>query len=527
MTSSLLRGWARFTALQWRTSRVALLLSPTALAALVVGTAWGVRSLYGDAADRALYAHTMGSSPAAAAFNGRGYDLQTLGGITAAEVGFMGQIAIPVIGLVLAIRLTRRAEDSGLLELVTAARVSRTAVPAAAATTLAVSWLILVALGTAGLVALDLPWRGSLGYTASLALLGLAFSGLGLVLGQLASTARAATSLGLGLALVLYLVRAVVDGNDWNLVWLTPLGWVAEARPWGTWVWWPVPALAAKAVVAALIAVAVCSRRDLGSGVLVPRRGPARGGRYLATPLGLVWRLTRGSTAGWALGALTWSVAIAAMSQEFVDIVAANPALAQAFGSEVHHLSTVLGLIIGAVLAAGTGITVLQRLGAEEVEARWGLLLAGRVSRGQWWLAWCTTALVASVVVLLTSTTLMGLVQWWVMDRQEALGDAVMAGLAYVVPVAAMVAPAAVVVALRPGWRVLSWAAPVWAMVVAVLGEALRLPGWAKNLSPLELVGRVPVAQADALAVGLIGVGAVVLLVAAGLVTTRRDLVRG
>ena len=121
----------------------------------------------------------------------------------------------------------------------------------------------------------------------------------------------------------------------------------------------------------------------------------------------------------------------------------------------------------------------------------------------------------------------MGLVQWCVMDRPEALGDAVMAGLAYVVPVAAMVALAAVVVALRPGWRVLGWVAPVWAMVVAVLGEALGLPGWAKDLSPLELVGRVPVAQADALAVGLIGVGAVVLLVAAGLVTTRRDLVRG
>ena len=118
--------------MQWRTAWLWLLLSPALLAALVVAIASGVKDLYGEEAERTIYAATMGASPAQIAMNGRGYDLDVLGGIAAYEVGFMGQLLLPLVGVLLAVRLTRAPESNGVLDLLTSTRVHRTAVPAAA-----------------------------------------------------------------------------------------------------------------------------------------------------------------------------------------------------------------------------------------------------------------------------------------------------------------------------------------------------------------------------------------------------------
>ena len=74
-------------------------------------------------ADRAQYAATVGVSTVNIAFNGRGYDLTSLGGITAFEIGITGQLLYPLVGMILAIHLTRRQEEAGRIELLTAGRL--------------------------------------------------------------------------------------------------------------------------------------------------------------------------------------------------------------------------------------------------------------------------------------------------------------------------------------------------------------------------------------------------------------------
>ncbi|WP_420176809.1 ABC transporter permease [Luteococcus sp. OSA5] len=520
-------GLGRVMALQWRTHRGLLLLTPALLAVVVTATAAGIAELYPTAEQRLTYQQTMGSSPAAATFNGRGHDLETLGGIVAYEVGFMGQLALPVIGLLLPIRLTRHLEDTGIMELVTAGRISRATVPLAASVTVTLAWLMFAALTTAGLVTVGLPTAGSIRYSAILTACGMSASAVGLVLAQLASTARTALTSGIALTLATFTMRAVVDGRQLDQVWLSPLGWIAESRPWGEWVWWPLAAFGASALLATTIGVGLALRRDLGSGVLPVKLGRPTASPWLRGPLGLAWRLGRGGILAWGLGAVVWAAAIGAMQQEFVDVMRANPSLAEAFGEQASSLGTIMALLLTNTMASAAGLTVVMRLGQEEESGRYGLLLSATQGRVRWWAAFTGLALVSTLVITLASAAVLGLVQWSVLDQRDAFERALRAGAWNLVPCLALVGIGAVFVGLAPRLRWLAWLPLGWALVVGILGEPLRLPQWAKDLSLLQLIGQVPLEAGDRVATAAIAVTTACALGVAILLHRRRDLLRG
>jgi len=62
---------------------------------------------------------------------------------------------------------------------------------------------------------------------------------------------------------------------------------------------------------------------------------------------------------------------------------------------------------------------------------------------------------------------------------------------------------------------------------VGFLGEALRLPEWAENLSPLHLVGALPLDDPDGAALAGLAMAGVVLLAGSVLVFRGRDLRAG
>src|SRR2546429_3392945 len=85
------------------------------------------------------------------------------------------------------------------------------------------------------LVVLGLPVAGSVAFALVITTCGLAFSAIAALAAQLASGARSARGLALGVLGAAYLLRAVGDasgtgGGSW-LTWLSPLGWAALAPP--------------------------------------------------------------------------------------------------------------------------------------------------------------------------------------------------------------------------------------------------------------------------------------------------------
>lgn len=512
-----------------RTGWPALLAWPLAMAALVVAVAAGIDALYPGAADREAYAAAMAVSPAAAAFNGRWHDLTTAGGITTNEVGFLGLLLFPPVGIHLAIARTRAEEDSGRAELLTAGRLGRLAPLAGAAAVTVLALALFAAASWAGLTALGLPASGAGLYAAGLALFVAWFAAFGLVAAQLARTARTAYAVALGGALAMFAARAVVDGRDADLPWLTPTGWLPEVRPFG-----PDPSalplllLAGTGLALLGVAAVVASRRDLGAGVLAPRPGPAAGGRVLGMPAGVAWRLTRGAFLGWTLGLAAWSAAIGTLTEEMTEVVRANPEIAALLGVDrPDDLVTTLALVVTALGIIALGLQGLGTLGAEEASGRLGLTLAHPVGRGRLWASWWAVLVAEAAVATAVGGGVLGLVTRAMTGRESALGSVLEASFVLLAAALAIIGVAALCGAVARGGHVVGWLVLGWVAVVALLAETLRLPDWARDLSPLELVGRVPVAPADGAAVAGCLAAALAGFVAATAVARRRDLRAG
>ncbi|MFD3507886.1 hypothetical protein [Nocardia sp. NPDC058666] len=111
--------------------------------------------------------------------------------------------------------------------------------------------------------------------------------------------ARPARGIALGAA---FAVRAVGDAGNGVLSWFSPLGWCLQIRPFAEERWWVLLLLATLGTGATLLAYQLLRTRDLGAGLLADRPGPAVARGDLSGPVGLAWRLQRGSLIAWTTG---------------------------------------------------------------------------------------------------------------------------------------------------------------------------------------------------------------------------------
>lgn len=526
-----LRRWApvvgtmRLARLGLRTGWVGLLATAVAAAGLVAVVSGGVEALYPSLVDRVQYAATVDASPMTQAFNGRGYGLTTTGGIAVNEVGFMGQLLFPLLALHVALRHTRREEEAARTELLTAGRVGRLAPLASGTALLTATCLLTGVLTVLGMIGAGLPAAGSAWYAASVTLLMLFFGALGLLLGQLAQSARTAYRVGLTVVTTTFVARALVDGFGWNAVWATPLGWAAEVRPFAEPQAWPLIAFAVGALPLIALAVAVARNRDLGAGVLVPQPGPARARPRLGTATGFAWRLTRGAALSWAVLAVVWAACFGVLTQEMASLADSNPALLEALGVERGaDLVTSMAVVVVCLAATAVAVQGSARLGAEESADRLGAVLATKAPRTHLWLTWWAVVAAASLVVLALGVTALGLTAWAATGERENLTTALGVGAGYAVPVAFVSAVAAALRALVPRWAGTAWALVAWIVLVGFLAETLRIPEWARDLSPLHLVGTLPQEDPSAIAIAGLIAGAAVLFAASATAFRRRDL---
>ena len=519
-------GWPALARLTLRTSRRRLLAWPLLTGFLVWVTADQIPKLYDTPQARAAYESTAGASAATKVFNGRGYGLDTVGGITAYELGFYTMVVFPVVALHLAIHLTRTQEASGRFDLLAAARLGRTA-PLASAMVVLTGVLGLTALlCLLGLLAAGLG-DGSWWYAGALLLQLIAMAALGLLVAQVASDGQQAHGLGLAVLGVLFLARAGVDGSGTGPTWLSPLGWFAEVRPFGSPQGWPLLAYGGLALMLLGAAAALNVRRDLGGGLLEPRPGPPTAGSQLGTPVGLTARLLRGVWLGWAVGATIWAFLLGVIAREMRELFEANPEMqAMLGGSGVDPEDLMIstgGFFIG-LLALGFVVQAVVRLAGEEQDGRLGVVLATRLSRTEWWAGAGLTALAGGVAIQLLSAVALGVGIWVGTGELSGLGTGIRVGLAFVSALLACGALCLLLAAVSARLAVAGWAVFAAVMTLDLLGATLDLPEWVVDVSPFHLIGRPPVDPVSTLSVLLIGLGAVALLGASLVLFRRRDL---
>lgn len=503
-----------------RRDRTRLGIWAAALVALPVLGVVSMDSLYPTPADLQVYADTAGSSPAAIALNGPGHGLDQLGGVVVFEIGGYLAIAMALLNVFTVGRNTRAEEEIGRLELFRSAVVGR---HAALAATLLVVATVNVAVGAAvavGMGLLGVAWSGAILFGVSLTAIGLTFAAITAVAAQLAEYVRGTYAIA-GAALGFsYVIRAAGDVGDGTLSWLSPVGWAQATRAFDDERWWPLALIGVFVVLAVGTAVVLESRRDLGGGLVPQRPGPAVASRTLRHQLGLVWRLHRGSIAGWSVGVLIAGAAFGMVGNETEDMLADSPELIDLMGGAGRDLTDVFFQMTALIVAlAVTGYTVSSalRARAEEQAGRVEPLLAGALGRSRWNAAQLVVPALGAAALLTIAGVAAGVAHAATTGEADQVARILGATVSFLPAVWLIGGLAVALFGVAPRLSLLAWGVLAASAVASLLGEAFQLPNWARNLSPFEHVPDLPggdvswgaLTALTALAIGLTAAGVV------------------
>jgi ABC-2 type transport system permease protein len=510
-----------------RTGWKALVTWVLALAATMIATTTSISGLYDTQAKIESYAAAVRSGDALVAINGRVAGIDTLGGVVANEFGFMASFAVPLMGISLVARMTRKDEEHGRLEALLAGRIGRSA-PVVAAVLVATAALVVT--GGAlflGLVAVGIPAADSFLYAASMAALGFVFACVAALVAQVVEHTRGVYAAGLAILVVSYLLRGIGAVLENPLTWLSPLGWQEETRAFGDGSrWWPLVVPVLVGLVLFGVAATESGRRDLGSALF--RRGASspRASAVLRTSVGFASRMQRGSMLGWAVGSAVVAATFGALAQPMIDAFAGNESLADAMGAAggggLDAVLTMSALLL-ALLGAAYAVQSVGLLRGEESAGRLEAALAG--SQGRW--SWLATHLLVIVVGILVVMAVGGVALsvgvFWSTGEGQAryVAEAV---AAYVPAILVLAGVALLLFGLLPRAQAAAWVVYGVAALVAYLGEPLQLSEVVLALSPFHHVGSPPQENVDAVALTWLSLAALGLVALAFVGFRRRGV---
>lgn len=525
-----LTGLGRLVRLIVRRDRVRLLVWVLAIVGVVLVSAGSLPPLYPDRKAQLQYVELASGNPALLAFGGpgSGFDDPNIGVILVNEVQLWGGMTVAVMAVFLLTRHTRAEEDDDRADVIRSGVVGRHAPLAAAALVVTLAILVVTLACAVGFIALGYATVGSLSLAASLAAMGLVFVGVTAVAAQVTSSARATLGASTAVLGAMFLLRAIGDaGTGWPR-WLSPLGWAQSGRAFAGERWWPL--LLCVALTGGLVVVAhrLSSRRDLGSGLIASRPGPDRASRWLTHPVGLAVRLQRGALIGWTLGLLLFGALYGSIGDQIGAFIEDNPVyadlVAQLQGADLTDSFFATALAMLALLASGFAVSAALHLRTEENAGRADSLLAGPLSRTRWAASYLGVAIVGSTVIVLAGGLGTGAAYALVASDAAEVPRMAGASLVTVPGVLVFVGIAMALFGLAPRAALAAWAALAVVFVISFFGELLRLPQWARDLSPFT---HLPALPAEPLQWGpvLAVLGLAAALMAAGIWgLNRRDI---
>jgi ABC-2 type transport system permease protein len=518
--SEALAGTASLTRLALRRDRWMLTAWVLGFAAMAGVSAGATVGLFPDAASRVEAAKGINASAALVALYGRIYDETSLGAISVIKLAAFGSALIAVLMLFVVLRHTRAEEETGRLELLTGGRLGRLA-PLAAALVLTLGASLVLGLLTAGwLMAAGLPAGGALAFGLAWTATGWAFACVGGVVGQLTTSARTARGLGIVVIAVTYALRAVGDlaepGPSW-LTWLSPIGWTQQVRAFAGDRWAVLLLPLALCVVCVPLSVALRSRRDLGSGLLPERPGPARGS--MGTVWDLALRLQARTLLGWTVGYLIGGLLLGSIAKSIPDFLESQTArdfFTKLGGSQVL-IDTFIGAELGILgaLAAAYGISAAAQLRSEETDGHAELLLATTTTRGRWAASHVVFALIGVAALLLVAGVAMGVSTSLSLGDQSQFGRVLAVALAQIPAAWVMTALVVTFFGLAPRATAGAWGVLVLFIALGEFGVLWNAPAWLMDLSPFQHTPHLPFASGWALPL-LVLTAAAAALAAAG-----------
>ena len=494
-------------------------------------------STYKTQAARDQLARAYGSNFAMNALLGSERAVNTAAGF--ASWRFVGILSVlgSVWGLLTATRLMRGEEEAGRYDLLLAGQTTRRRAGGQELAGLGAGLLALFSLTALGAVITGRsPAAGfSLGqclyFSVTLVAGAAMFLAIGALASQLASTRRRAASMAgvvFGMAYALRMVADTNQGLHW-LMWLSPLGWIEEARPLTD----PDP-VALLPVLALLIAVTamtlhLAGTRDLGAASLPGHDSSKPHLALLGGSTALAVRLMRPTALGWLLAVVAFAVLIGTTAESSAKDATGSQGIGQAIGRLGGHGSLVadnLGLtfLILAFLIALISVGQITAMRTEEAEGYLENLLVRPVRRTSWFAG----RLSLSLVLLVSAGMLAGIGAWAGAASQHSgvrFGSLVAAGLNIVPPGVLLLGLGALTLGAWPRrTTAIVYGYLAWSFLVEFAGGVVHTSHWLLDTSVFFHMVPAPATSPDWLSAAIItGLGILAALLG-GLLLCHRDL---
>jgi ABC-2 type transport system permease protein len=522
--------------LAMRRDRIKLPVWIVALSVLNYATAASTIGLYPTESDRIQFAVASAGNAVVLAFNGL-ITGTSPGSLVANQSLLVMLAAAALMSTFAVIRHTRQNEETGRAEMIGAGVVGRYAPLTAALLVVAAANMLLTLINAGVFIANDLPVAGSIAAALAIGFVGIAFAAVAAVAAQVTEGARAANGIAAAAVGVAFLIRAVGDltgtvtDNGTNahsswLSWLSPIGWGQQIRPYDDNQWWVLGLLLLCSVGLVAGAFGLIQHRDFGAGLVSARTGPAHAARGLLSPLGLAWRLQRGSLLGWTIAIAVLAISYGAVGTQVDDFVGSSQEvsdLINELGGTQNLTDNYFAVVFGftAIAVAGYVVQALLRLRSEETGPLESIL-ATAVSRPMWLASHSVVAVFGATVLLVVIGLGTGLAYALAIGDLGTAPGLIAAAVTHLPATLVMAGLVLTAFGFLPTFTVaLSWALLAIFVTVLMLGPVLSLPQWVVDLSPFSHVPAVPAAEVTVLPiVSLIVVAA--LLFAVGVTGFRR-----
>ncbi len=483
--------------------------------------------LYPSAEDRQGFYEATTQIPAQLALVGPIFGSE-LGALVTWRSGILLTFASLAVVLTV-IRHTRVEEDAGRTELMGSTALGRHAGLAAATIVAVGAASATAALAVVSLVAFGLPVVGSVAFGLSIVAVCTVFAGVAAVAAQLGSGARVARGYALAVLAAAFVLRAVGDAGTGTLSWFSPIGWSAQLRPFADERWWilVLPAITAASLIASAFVLA--GRRDLGSGLVAERPGPATASPMLGGVFGLAWRHHRGSFVAWTVGLGVIALVLGAAADGIGDQLGASDGIRDVMGTfggttlVQSYLASAISLL--GIGAAAYSISSILRAHSDEEASLAEPVLAGSVSRTQWLaghLFWATAGpAVAMLVVGLAAGIPYGIA---IGDIGSVLPGVLGGALVQIPAIWVLTAVGVLLFGLAPRYASAAWAALAGCVMLGQVGAVVGLPQVWLDLSPFTHLPQLPGGSVQLLPIGVLAALAFLGWGAGIVAFGRRDL---
>lgn len=532
--------------LRLRRDRVQMTVWVLVIALMTVFTASAISSEYGTHADRVDILKLATATPTLLVVRGTAQGASTGAFFVFESLTYLAVLAA-LMSTFLAVRHSRADEESGRSELIAATSAGRFAPTIATVIEGVIANVAVMVLVFLGLLASGFDAAGSATFGWALGVTGIAFLGVGLLCAQVFSSSRAANGCAAALVGIAYVVRGIGDASGtvsadglhttsgW-VSWLSPIGWAQQTRPFADNAWWTGLSGVALCAVLVIVTLVLQAVRDNGAGLIAARAGRARASAVLRGPLGLAWRLARGSIIGWGIGAVVLALLAGKLGATVLDALKNNSEISTAITSMTpggsggvlqEFVSAMMGFV--GLLVAGCMLQIIMRLRQDEAVGTTEVVLASRVGRIRWFLCYLVVGVLAAVVILLLSGVLTGATLAQTDGVDPAIfGQTVGAALAQLPAVLIYLSVLGLVFALIPRVTIpVGWAMLAVGAFLGQFGGILKLPDWVRNVSPSQHTPAVPMPHADFSGAWWMVVISIVVAIVAVVLVRRRDTAVG